>query len=104
MEKERRDRTGSWVALRREVSIYEVGRRARRVGHARHARRIGRRLSRPAGEWNDEVAVHATHYPVGHRARRASVGGVTRTRAGAWIRDESSVLELLDHGERAVLV
>src|SRR2546422_10676133 len=85
-----------------EVSVYEGGRRAARI--RRHgypvAMRVGRSLRGSGRKWNDEVAVHTPH----HIAHHAALIGLTRTRAGAWDRRETSILELLDHGERAVLV
>ena len=85
-----------------EVTIHEAGRRARRAGITSHARRVGRCLHSPKGKWNDEVAVHAADHPTVHHAWRASIIGVTRTRAGAFKRGETAILELLNYREGAV--
>src|SRR5437867_3092796 len=103
VEEERRDRAPPWVAAV-EVSVYEGGRRAVRIRRGyRVAMRVVRSLHGCGRKWNDEVAVHAPHQPAVHRSRTERTG-LTRTRAAAYVRYETSVLELLDHGERAVLV
>src|SRR5207245_1288766 len=47
---------------------------------------------------------HAASDSSAHSAWRASVGGVARTGARARHRDEAPILELLYHGERAVVI